>query len=61
LPDVPGSYAAADISFSEAEAAREWGLSLEEWYMKPRWARACMVAQCELRKRLDYWMAKDNG
>jgi len=37
------------LAGEEADAAEHWRVPIDEWYKKPRWARAGMVAQ--LRKR----------
>lgn len=40
-------------------AAKEWGLTPDEWYGKPREARAMMVAYERLRIAIDHMFAEE--
>ena len=56
---MPGSHISYSILFEEVEAAKEWGLSPDEWFEKDRWSRAVMVAQRRVRARIEFWLAED--
>jgi len=55
LPGVPPTDITYSGTMGEMEAARAWGLTPDEWYRKPRWARAVMVAQVEERSKINWW------
>jgi len=39
--------------------AKAWRLSPDEWYKKPRWARAAMVAQHDVEVSITWWDVED--
>jgi hypothetical protein len=41
--------------------ARAWELSPDEWYRRPRWSRAAMVAQYDVEMAIQWWTAEDNA
>jgi len=57
---MPGSHISYSILFEEVEAAKEWHLAPDEWFEKPRWSRAVMVAQRRTRAAVDFWLMEDN-
>lgn len=60
LPIPDDDSLSCDIAISEvyeeAAAAKQWGIALDDWYQKPRWARVAMIAFLHAERRLNYWM-----
>jgi hypothetical protein len=43
------------MTAEEADAADHWHIPLDEWYERPRWARAGMVAKLRKDANLRRW------
>lgn len=56
----PSGIKDANGLFSEMNAAREWGLTPDQWYAATRAARAMMIATSIMRIRLENAVI-DNG
>ena len=54
----PSGIKDANGLFSEMNAAREWGLTPDQWYAATRAARAMMIATSIMRMRIDNEMAE---
>jgi hypothetical protein len=62
LPIPPDDMLSVDIAipegYEEAQAAKAWGIPLDQWYQKPRWARVAMMAFLQAERRMQYWMVE---
>lgn len=58
-PPPPSGIRAKSLLYEEMAAAKEWGLTPDEWYGKPREARAMMVAYERLRIAIDHMFAEE--
>jgi hypothetical protein len=56
---MPGSHIGYSILFEEMEAAKEWGLTPDDWFECSRSSRAVMVAQRRTRSAIDFWLVED--
>jgi len=59
IQNPPSSNIGYNVHYEEMKAANRWGLSPSQWYVEPRWARAVMVAWCQVHDTIDYWMVED--
>jgi hypothetical protein len=62
LPKIPANenlpVIQASPLFEETRSADSRQIGYADWFRRPRWERAAMVARDRLQRRLDYWLPK---